>query len=168
MPITHADEIKQLVEKQLDIITDETVRNAINALMVEPFCQYRQWDYEPKQYPCWVVADDTESDTRYVYCEEGFGPNSPWGIVSASGLEMGMDSGWFRTFEDAFYDSFAAAPLEIWNVVKRGAVGKDREVTLSLNLTQAMELIAKLNVEQGNHPHSWATYAAEPRTKIRW
>jgi hypothetical protein len=168
MPITGTDEIKKLVKEQLDTIEDDIVRAGIVALIVKPFCQYRQWDYGPEMYPCWVVAEHPASDTRYVYCEEGFGPASPWGIVFASGLEMGMDSGWFRTLEDAFYDSWASIPLPVWNVVKRNTTGEDRVVASSLTHTEADELIAKLNAERDMQSDSWLLYCSEPRTKVWW
>ena len=33
-----------------------------------------------------------------------------------SRISMGMDSGWFFTFLDAFFDSFSATELPIWRV----------------------------------------------------
>jgi hypothetical protein len=168
MPITDADQIKELVKEQLGNIEDDIVRAAIAALVVEPFCQHRQWDYGPEMYPCWVVAEHPASDTRYVYCEKGFGPSPPWGIVSASGLEMGMGSGWFRTLEDAFYESWASLPLPIWNVVKFHTTSEDRIVASSLTQTEADELIATLNAGQDVHADSRPIYFHEPRTKVWW
>jgi hypothetical protein len=34
---------------------------------------------------------------------------------------MGMDSGWFRRFMDAYWDSFSATDLSIWKVVRRNS-----------------------------------------------
>jgi hypothetical protein len=81
----------------------------------------RDWDYgKPgQQYPCWTVLAHKASDTAIVYCEQGFGPESPWGLVSLAGTEIGMDCSWFPSFAEAYFDSFAAADLPIWRVFKR-------------------------------------------------
>jgi hypothetical protein len=34
---------------------------------------------------------------------------------------LGMDSGWFSTFAEAFFESAAATDLPIWRVFKQGA-----------------------------------------------
>jgi len=164
MPATDTEQVKQLVKAQLDSIEDEVVRAAIEQLLVEPFYQERYWTSGSETFTCWVVADDTESNTYYVYCEEDLGFPSDWGIVLASSLELGMDSNWFRTLERTFYDSFAAAALLIWNVVKWNVTGKDRIIASSLTDTEAYDLSAKLNAENDNQP----IYAVEPRTKTWW
>ena len=84
----------------------------IRALLVEPYpVELRPWDYgQPDSYICWTVLEHPESNSAIVYCDGGFGPKSPWGLVCLSGsyMGMGMDSGWFTNLEDAYRDSFAA------------------------------------------------------------
>ncbi|MBI1256459.1 MAG: hypothetical protein GC204_03220 [Chloroflexi bacterium] len=160
-----AAQVKELVIEQLASIEDEIVRAAIERLLIEPFSQDRYWFPGSETFVCWVVADDPESDTYYVYCEDDFGLPSVWGIVLTSTLELGMDSNWFGTLERAFYDSFASMPLAIWNVVKFNTPEKDRIIASSLTNTQASELIAKLNAEQNLPPNIWSIYSVEPRTK---
>ncbi|CAG0933531.1 hypothetical protein TFLX_03094 [Thermoflexales bacterium] len=58
-------------------------------------------------YPCWIVLEHKESNTGIAYCDYGFGPKDPWGLVFLSGDSMGMDSGWFSSLEDAFRESMA-------------------------------------------------------------
>jgi hypothetical protein len=162
------EEMNTIIESQMEQISDPVVRDALKSLLVEPFLQQRKWDYDDISYSCWVVADDPKSDTRYIYCEEGFGPSSPWGILSISGHEMGMDSSWFQSLERAFYDSFASIPLPIWNVVKRDADDANRIVASSLTDPEADALLNKLNAEQGIPTGGWLMYAIEPRTQKWW
>jgi len=71
----------------------------------------REWDYGEahQEFPCWIVLEHQPSNTCIAYCEEGFGPVSPWGLlfISRAHLNIGMDSGWFTRFEDAFRESMA-------------------------------------------------------------
>ena len=117
--------LKPLIERELAVVGDPRVLTAIHALLVEPNPVMRRWDYgEPdQQFECWTILDDTKgSETAIVYCEEGFGPSMPWGLVS-TGIDdkgclasMGMDCGWFSTLSEAFYESVAATRLPIWRV----------------------------------------------------
>ena len=131
---TDAEKLKDLIERELRGVRDERVVGLIRGLLVEPKLVLRGWDYgQPnEQYPCWDVLDDSAgSDTGIAFCEHGFGPRCPWGLVGMSETEgqpssIGMDSGWFPTFMEAFFDSFAAAALPIWRVfsMDSGAPGK--------------------------------------------
>jgi hypothetical protein len=131
MPITNADEVKHLVKQQLDSIEDVLVRDAIAALLVEPFREDRRWfdDLEPEA--CWVIAVDPANNISFIYSEEGFKPDVPWGMVLTSDQYMGMDSNWYRVLEDALYDSWTTTPLKIWNVVKRNTPDAEGNCTRS-------------------------------------
>ena len=117
MPTPPAN-IARLIAGELSFLTDQKVKQAVLDGLVDPRPITLDWDYGPpgQQFDGWIVFDhETESDTLIVYCEHGFGPMSPWGLVFATPREgirsMGMDSGWFRSFMDAFWDSHAATPL---------------------------------------------------------
>ena len=110
--------IGPLIASELSALKDDNVKRAVLHGIVDPRPITLDWDYGPpgQQFDGWVVFDhEAESDTLIVYCEYGFGPLSPWGLVFATPREgiqsMGMDSGWFRSFMDAFWDSHAATPL---------------------------------------------------------
>jgi hypothetical protein len=79
------------------------------------------------------VLQDPQSGGEIACCEYGFGPRCPWGLVSSADEEhrrhMGMDSGWFTTFLDAFFDSFACVELPIWRVIKVEADGTRTQLT---------------------------------------
>jgi hypothetical protein len=156
-------DITLLVNSQLITIEDALVRSTIENLLVSPFSQTR--NLVGTEHLCWVVAEHTESGTGYLYCETAFGPSLVWGIVWLSDSEIGMDSGWFPTLGDAFYDSFAAAPLKIWNVVKRNSSDSDSVVASLLTSGEAFALIAKLNIAEGRNPHTWSVYHIVPRTR---
>ena len=110
--------IASLITSELSVLTDENVRQVVLQGLVDPRPITLDWDYGTpgQQFEGWVVFDhEAESDTLIVYCENGFGPRSPWGLVFATpshgSRSMGMDSGWFRSFMEAFWDSHAATPL---------------------------------------------------------
>src|SRR5215472_3843808 len=94
-----ASDVLALVEAQLSRVTDPKAVALIRSLLVPPRCEYRPWDYGApgEKYPCWIVAEHTPSGTGIAYCERGFGPRCPWGLLWISGehLSMGMDCSWY-------------------------------------------------------------------------
>jgi len=103
--------IQQRIDAELVRIIDSEVLGAMKPLLVAPRFEMRGWNYgEPGQeFPCWVVLDHLPTNTCIAYCEHGFGPSSPWGLLFIAGdyLSMGMDSGWYSNLEDAFRESMA-------------------------------------------------------------
>lgn len=110
MPLS-ASQVSSLVEAEIGKISNPRVIELIRRLIVPPRCESRPWDYgvSGATYPCWIVAEHPASNTAFAYCEEGFGPSSPWGLLSLSGdyLSMGMDSSWFTSLEAVVKDSWA-------------------------------------------------------------
>jgi hypothetical protein len=106
------NEIRSLVEHELAILAEEKVVAHIRNLLVEPRVELRPWDYGSvgQSLPCWIVFRHTQSNTGIAYCEYGFGPKNPWGLLWLTGSisSIGMDSGWFGTFLDAYRDSMAS------------------------------------------------------------
>ncbi len=130
------EEVACLVTEEVSAISDQLVREALRLRLQTPSRHLREWDYGApgEQYECWTVALDRESDTALVYSEHGFGPAHPWGLVSASNLCFGMDSGWFLRLADAFLESSMAAELPVWNVV---AEGRSETMARSLRMDDA-------------------------------
>jgi hypothetical protein len=117
-------QIQVLVETELTMLNNSRVKSHIRQLLVEPTAVSREWDYGvPGQaYPCWTVLNHTESNTGIAYCEFGFGPRAPWGLVKLSGdsqMSIGMDSAWFESFLEAYFESMAAGDLPIWRVFRQ-------------------------------------------------
>lgn len=114
--------IKELIERELLTVSDNRVVSHIRRMLIEPHMILRNWDYGEKgqQYPCWMVLNDVGHSAEIAYCEFGFGPKCPWGLVSSGeapeNQSMGMDSGWFTSFLDAFFESYACIELPIWRV----------------------------------------------------
>lgn len=106
--------VSQLVEEQIALIEQPELAEAIRSSLVLPRLENREWDYgeEGQTYPCWIVVEHKESNTGIAYCEQGFGPSSPWGLLFLEGSRrnMGMDAAWFRFLGDAVQES------SIWNV----------------------------------------------------
>src|SRR5258708_7548558 len=122
-----AASLSALIADELSAVKDLRVRNHIRNLLVSPERQMRDWDYgEPGDaYPCWLVLAERSSNTGIAYCESGFGPANPWGLLFLEGkhMSMGMDSGWFDRFLDAYFESISATCLPIWRVFQQN--GRD-------------------------------------------
>jgi hypothetical protein len=101
----------ELVNCELAGIRDSAVLALIQQFQVEPYPVERDWDYGPgrQRYVCWTVLELRPSNTGVAYCEAGFGPAQPWGLVFLSGphMNIGMDSAWFATLEGAVRESMA-------------------------------------------------------------
>jgi hypothetical protein len=106
-----ADTLKATVARELESVSDTRVLEHIQSVLVEPIPILRHWSYGEgeQRYPCWSVLDHAPSSTGIAYCESGFGPKCPWGLVWLPGNErsklMGDDSAWFPRFLDAYFDS---------------------------------------------------------------
>jgi len=128
-----ATTLNRLVELELENLSDDRVRQHIRSILVEPTIVMRDWDYGSvgQQYPCWAVLEHIPSNTGIAYCQEGFGPSAPWGLVFLSGerMSIGMDSGWFATFLQSYFESQAATFLPIWRVFKTEAAGERQPIT---------------------------------------
>lgn len=128
LPVRHAgrpcsaEDVAAHVERELAMIEDDGVREALRLRIITPERHLRNWDYGApgEQYPCWTVAADPQSDSAIVYSEHGFGPSDPWGMVSIANPWFGMDCEWFAWLEDAFVGSFLSADLPIWDVIAGG------------------------------------------------
>ncbi len=120
--------IKALIHAELEQVGDERVVTFLRRHLVEPVPIMVPWDYGAPgtQYLCWVVLEEPGSDVGIAYCEEGFGPAHPWGLLfirdgQPSG-SMGQDCAWFSTFLEAAFDSVMSS-LPIWRVFKTDASG---------------------------------------------
>ena len=78
-------------------MADARVMNHIRSLLVEPRPVLGDWEYGHKgqQYVCWIVLEDHASKTGIAYCENGFGPTAPWGLIF---LEDSSAPGRIRNF----------------------------------------------------------------------
>jgi hypothetical protein len=105
-----ASKVTELDEAQLARVADPQAAVLIRSLLVPPRCEHRPWDYGPDtEYPCRIVLEHAPSGTGVAYCEHGFGPGCPWGLLWIPGeyLSIGMDSGWYDSLEDAVRESFS-------------------------------------------------------------
>jgi hypothetical protein len=148
---TNADTLKALVEAELAQLGDARVMTHIRSLLIEPTPILRDWNYgdEGQKYMCWSVLEHKSSNTGIAYCEEGFGPRSPWGLVALQGshMSMGMDSGWFTTFLQGFFDSAAATELAIWRVFRTDKSGVRIAITPERGWDEAWKQVMELRRE---------------------
>ena len=104
--MTDLSSIQELVSGQLAIVEDATRRVALESILVPPRLEERDWDYGAagERYSCWVVAE--ARGLALVYCDQGFGPEFPWGFIPSETSEsLGMDSQWCWYLEEAFVRS---------------------------------------------------------------
>lgn len=133
--------IKSLVNSEIDKINNPIVKNALQNIIVEPVQHLRKWDYghNDEKFICWTIAIDKDSDTALVYSDYGFGPETPWGLVSESINYFGMDTGWFDNLKDCFLNSNIASKLPIWNVEKKINNLTINTIADKLTLNEALE-----------------------------
>lgn len=118
--LTPIGKITDMIEAELAAFADPEIAPFIRSLLVPPKPVSRAWGYgqEGQEYVCWHVMEDPKEGTGIAFCEEGFGPRCPWGLVSLDPArrQMGDDSAWFTKFLDAFFESFSATQLDIYQV----------------------------------------------------
>lgn len=64
-------------------------------------------------------------------------------------MSIGMDSGWFSTFMDAYFDSFAATDLAIWRVFKETPGQSSTPISDEQHWHTAWEQIEALRAQDG-------------------
>lgn len=109
--------IKAAIRDELASVSDRRVREHIERLLVEPRPHMRAWHYGApgERYLCWMVFEDRGEGI--AYCEQGFGPRDPWGLVFLDGDSIGMDSEWYPRFLQAVVGG-SLDDLPIWRVYK--------------------------------------------------
>lgn len=108
---------KAPVEAEIHRASSPQVAELMRKLLVPLRCDLRPWAHgaQGTLHTCLILAEHQRFQTAIAYCEYGFGPRTPWGLLWTVGdhLSMGDDSGWFTSFEDAVMDSFAANDLDL-------------------------------------------------------
>lgn len=139
-------EVNSLINNEIESIDDPLIVSALRPILIEPEIREMDWNYGPEgqKYACWVVARDQTSDTEIVYCEDGFGPETPFGLVGISYNDMGMDSGWFASLVEAYCESFMAVYLAIWNVVEVSEIGAHKLISGPLKQDEAFTILWEL------------------------
>ena len=109
--MTDEESIASILRIQLDELSEGSRLHQIKRLLIAPRLERRIWDYgsEGQMFPCWFVLDHPESNTGIAYCDEGFGPRCPWGLMFLTGehLSMGPDASWYPELGAAFAESMA-------------------------------------------------------------
>lgn len=106
--MTSLPDINAILQNSLADISDPNVVSCIREYCVAPRLEMRDWDYkDDTQFPCWIIAVDPKSKTAIAYCEFGFGPACPWGLLNEPSefSGMGPDYCWYSRLEDAIRQS---------------------------------------------------------------
>ncbi len=128
---TESKMLLEYIEIELKNISNKQVVTHIHSLLVMPKSKFLEWDYGEvgQKYLCWIVLEQNDSPIGIAYCNEGFGPKCPWGLVSLNKeTSIGMDCDWFPTFIEAYVNS-AASEIPIWCIVKEDANGHRLPIT---------------------------------------
>lgn len=103
------DTFQTTFSAQVDRIDQPELVACIEKHLIKSRLEDREWDYGDvgQTFPCWICLEDRRSNTAIAYCEQGFGPTNPWGLLFLAGepSSLGMDSGWFTTLEDVVRNS---------------------------------------------------------------
>ena len=156
--MTNSAEVAAALDEDLANLRDPRVRASIQAFRVATPTPIRlAWDYgEPGEtFDGWLVFENPEQRTGIVYCDQGFGPKRPWGLINTGETcpSMGMDSGWFDRFMDAYLDS-PATDLPIWRVVRWRQGDSAREpITEELSWEEAWKIVYRLREEDPAHAY---------------
>jgi hypothetical protein len=150
--MTGAAQISAAIDADLRNLRDPRVRAHIEAFRLPTPTPIRLgWDYgkADEAFDGWLVFDDREHHDGIAFCDQGFGPRTPWGLINTGDAypRMGMDSGWFHRFMDAYFEA-AASALPIWRVARRTQVDGERElVTEELAWDEAWKIVMRLREE---------------------
>jgi hypothetical protein len=101
-----------LLDAEIAAISDPVLRRQVQAARIVPIplrCvwEYGEWaDKSNVTYDCWKVLAPP-GRVGIVFCDEGFGPRCPWGLIwqDEDNPSMGSDSGWFSTLAEAAADA---------------------------------------------------------------
>jgi hypothetical protein len=98
-----ASTMKAIVAAELERASDADCRDRLANVLVEPSFLPLSWEYGALGATrlCCVVARLGDGDRALVYCEDGFGPQEPWGAVSLAEASMGGDDQWYGSLYDA-------------------------------------------------------------------
>lgn len=158
--MTSVAEVVAALDEDLLNLRDPRVHASIRAYRLPSPKPIRlTWDYgKPGDtLDGWLVFEDAGQRTGIVYCGHGFGPTNPWGLIITGETcpSMGMDSGWFRRFIEAYFDSFSATDLPIWRVVRWTKDDSCREpLTAELPWEEAWRILARFKEEDPERLYS--------------
>lgn len=164
--MTNAAQVTVALDEDLRNLRDPRVRASIQAFRLSTPRPIRlAWDYgKPGDtFDGWLVFEDPRQRVGIAYCEQGFGPKNPWGLINAGETcpSMGMDSGWFPRFLGAYLDSFSATDLPIWRVARWTRGDSTREhITEELSWEEAWSIVRRLTEDDPAHAYS-AEHAIE-------
>lgn len=116
--MAHLNDIHGLVAAELSNVADPARRNALKAVLVPPQRLSLKWGYgQPgERYDCWLVGLSPNGQLRLMYCERGFGPDYPWGIVPVAEERMGMDCDWHVGLEHAAINAGILPPPDNYEI----------------------------------------------------
>jgi hypothetical protein len=105
-----ASSVDGLVDAEIAGLSDAPLLELIAHGRIGPRKELRPWAYQDGlELECWVVLENSNRRVGLAYCDQGFGPRAPWGLLWLHGdgcpsLSMGDESGWFSSFEEAARD----------------------------------------------------------------
>ncbi|HYR06172.1 MAG TPA: hypothetical protein VEQ60_00290 [Longimicrobium sp.] len=101
------EDVKALVARELEIISDPERRRALEALLTEPEPREREWSWgrPPRRVAYWRVGVSPKEDMELAFCPEGPGPEFPWCFLLTDEDDFGIDAQWNWYLEEAFVRS---------------------------------------------------------------
>jgi hypothetical protein len=102
-----ADDVARLVEAELRGVLNTDTQMRIRAWGVGPYPIQCSWEQgrPGERFTCWVVAVHSDYNAGVGYCEQGFGPQTPWAVINLSaGTVADQGRARFRSLEKAVDD----------------------------------------------------------------
>jgi hypothetical protein len=117
--------IASLIQDDMSAMHDIRISAYVGSLLITPPRHLLLgWEYGASEeaFEGFLALDHSKSGTAIANCQKGFGPATPWGLISTRHRlppSMGASDGWFPRFLDAFFESMASTDLKIWRVRER-------------------------------------------------
>ena len=107
VPDRTAEEVRVVVEREVQKITNASILQGIQTFLVTPRVEMRTWGWEktPADYPVWIIAESSRYDYGIAFSDYGFAPEHAWGLVFLSHRNFDADYCWYSSLEDAYKDS---------------------------------------------------------------
>ncbi len=96
------EEIEALTTAELARIRDPARKARAAEILTKPRMQSIGWDYAVPgdRVDCWLLGLRSDGQVAVMYCDDGFGPERPWGFVFRHEDSAGMAGQWHASLEE--------------------------------------------------------------------
>ena len=101
----NTENIQSKFKQALESVNDSDLKEFAIKAQIQPFWRDLDWDYGDDETfaTCFLLH---YCDLYIIGCEQGHGPEKPWGVIEAGATTLGPDSLWHKNLEDAIRLAF--------------------------------------------------------------